>query len=182
MAKNFYLIIIFSLVLISCSNTTNKSLDPQIFHFVNENYGYSIDVPSRALISWKGEPPSQEEQTGFGTYPIFTKPTEEDFDISIKATIPSEKCKNLGVSKPESVENINKEIKTIKGRVDFYEIYQNDFPAGEIPRCRPAGGLTGVGYALCSEKNDVEILICISQMKDDSDQAKEIFETFRWIK
>jgi hypothetical protein len=37
-------------------------------------------------------------------------------------------------------------------------------------------------YALCSEKDDKTVVICISQMTDNPEQAKEIFETFRWTK
>jgi hypothetical protein len=35
-------------------------------------------------------------------------------------------------------------------------------------------------YALCSEKDGKTVVICISQMTDNREQAKEIFETFRW--
>jgi hypothetical protein len=35
-------------------------------------------------------------------------------------------------------------------------------------------------YAMCSEKDGKTVVICISQMKDDPEMAKDIFETFRW--
>jgi hypothetical protein len=35
-------------------------------------------------------------------------------------------------------------------------------------------------YALCSEKNGKTIVICVSQVTDNPDFAKQIFETFRW--
>ena len=35
-------------------------------------------------------------------------------------------------------------------------------------------------YALCSEKDGKTVVICISQMKDDPELAKQIFETFKW--
>jgi hypothetical protein len=37
-------------------------------------------------------------------------------------------------------------------------------------------------YAMCSEKDGKTVVICISQMKDDPEMAKQIFETFRWTK
>ena len=37
-------------------------------------------------------------------------------------------------------------------------------------------------YALCSEKDGKTVVICISQMTDNPEQAKEIFETFRWTR
>lgn len=35
-------------------------------------------------------------------------------------------------------------------------------------------------YGFCSEKDGKTVVICISQMTDDPDLAKQIFETFRW--
>lgn len=37
-------------------------------------------------------------------------------------------------------------------------------------------------FALCSEGNGKTVLVCITQMTDNPDLAKEIFETFRWTK
>lgn len=37
------------------------------------------------------------------------------------------------------------------------------------------------GYALCSQRGDKTVVICLQQMKDDPKQAEEIFSTFRWI-
>jgi hypothetical protein len=38
----------------------------------------------------------------------------------------------------------------------------------------------GAKYALCADKGDKTVVICISQMKEDPEMAKEIFESFRW--
>ncbi|MDD4319841.1 MAG: hypothetical protein PHW10_05990 [Candidatus Peribacteraceae bacterium] len=46
------------------------------------------------------------------------------------------------------------------------------------PYCRPFDG--GAGYALCSEKDGKTVLICVTQVIDNPDLAKQIFETFRW--
>ncbi len=35
-------------------------------------------------------------------------------------------------------------------------------------------------YALCSEKDGKTVVICLTQMTDDPDIAKKIFESFRW--
>jgi hypothetical protein len=35
-------------------------------------------------------------------------------------------------------------------------------------------------YAFCAEKDGRAVAICIQQMTDDEQQAKEIFESFRW--
>jgi hypothetical protein len=49
------------------------------------------------------------------------------------------------------------------------------------PICRPGSG-NGSAYALCSEKDGKTVLICISQVTDNPDLAKQIFETFRWLR
>lgn len=35
-------------------------------------------------------------------------------------------------------------------------------------------------YAFCAEKDGKAVAICIQQMTDDEDMAREIFESFRW--
>jgi hypothetical protein len=38
----------------------------------------------------------------------------------------------------------------------------------------------GSAYALCSGKDGKTVVICISQVTDNPDLARRIFETFRW--
>jgi hypothetical protein len=45
---------------------------------------------------------------------------------------------------------------------------------------RAEQGLHGA-YALCSQRGDKTVVICLQQMKDDPKMAEEIFSTFRWI-
>ena len=35
-------------------------------------------------------------------------------------------------------------------------------------------------YVLCSQKAEKTVVICIAQVKDSPEMAKNIFETFRW--
>ena len=68
------------------------------------------------------------------------------------------------------------------GKVDYWDrFYTGDFPNMQEPLCRYPVDEGAAGYALCSEKDGKTVIICISQMKDDPDLAKEIFETFRWV-
>lgn len=67
------------------------------------------------------------------------------------------------------------------GRVDFWD-HGMDYEPGTEPLCRAAGGPTGTGYALCSEKDGKTVVICISQMSDNPKLAEDIFKTFRWTK
>ena len=41
--------------------------------------------------------------------------------------------------------------------------------------------LESSAYALCSEKDGKTVVICIGQMTDNPEMAKQIFETFRWV-
>lgn len=38
----------------------------------------------------------------------------------------------------------------------------------------------GAAYALCSEKNGKTVIVCVTQVKDNSEIAQKIFESFRW--
>ncbi len=37
-------------------------------------------------------------------------------------------------------------------------------------------------YTFCSQENGKTVVLCINQMKDDPEMAKQIFESFRWTK
>ncbi len=71
--------------------------------------------------------------------------------------------------------------KTSWGRIDFFD-HGMDFAPAPEPICRPAGGHTGEGYVLCSEKNGKAAVICVSTQIENSTLAKQIFETFKWTK
>ena len=82
-----------------------------------------------------------------------------------------------GVSQSSSLPTANGTATA--GRVDFWEMYpMGDFPDMLEPICRPP--VTGAAYALCSEKDGKTVVICVSQVTDDPDLARSIFETFRW--
>ena len=64
------------------------------------------------------------------------------------------------------------------GKFDWQ--HQRDLPIGEgYFYCMPSEPLNSL-YVLCSEKDNKTVLICISQVTDNPDLAKQIFETFRW--
>lgn len=66
------------------------------------------------------------------------------------------------------------------GKVDFFEIYGMDYELNKEPLCHPKSGKDGAAYALCSEKDGKTVLICVSQVTDNPELARQIFETFRW--
>ena len=72
------------------------------------------------------------------------------------------------------------------GRVDYWDNHELEgweYQEWNDVVCTYAGnpGPKAV-YALCSEKDDKTIVICINQMSDNPSLAKQIFETFRWTK
>jgi len=68
------------------------------------------------------------------------------------------------------------------GRVDYWDRFPHEVPFDQPqPQCRPgSGSRESSAYALCSEKDGKTVVICISQVTDNPDLAKQIFETFRW--
>jgi len=67
------------------------------------------------------------------------------------------------------------------GKVDYYDIYwSGDFPNATSPVCRYSVG--EVGYGFCSQRDNKTVIICVEQLQDDPQLAKEIFETFRWTR
>jgi len=70
---------------------------------------------------------------------------------------------------------------TVWGKVDYFDVYwTRDFPNATPPVCTVPKN--GAGYALCSEKDGKVVIVCISQRHDNEELAKQVFETFRWIK
>ncbi len=66
------------------------------------------------------------------------------------------------------------------GRADIWELSKQEgymFDTSNM-KC----GAAPHAYAFCSENDGKTVVICISQMTDNREQAKEIFETFRWTK
>lgn len=83
------------------------------------------------------------------------------------------------------------------GKVDYYNTLFHDPEPEEEPPCRPPKRVVcnadesycspnipkeerSAAYAFCADKDGKSVLICVAQMTDNPDQAKQIFETFRW--
>jgi hypothetical protein len=83
----------------------------------------------------------------------------------------------IGISKIKYKEEDN----VIWGRVDAWDGQgiEGWEPSMDLSKvvCKPSATVT---FALCAEKNGKTVVVCINQMTDNPDQAKQIFETFRW--
>jgi hypothetical protein len=165
----------------ACSSTgvKNESASKQeSVQYSNSEYGYVIEAPNNFEI---GKHAIQGVIQGPG---LFAQ-NGTDIDIYDPASPnPPTSCSPslTGASQVEPL--VNAKGKTEWGKVDFFEKYKGDGFIdydGEPPLCAQPSKAKH-RYALCSENNGKTVVICISQMTDNPQLAKEIFETFRWTK
>jgi hypothetical protein len=164
---------------------------PGWYHYQNLQIGYTVDVPQKALVSWKGKPPADGPKTGFGTYRPLTEPSAGDFDVIFTALPKSCSPSLMGSTHMQEISESGGKAQW--GKVDDAQASSDEpYPDAlcDVPtnNCTKeeywtSGCKTGAAaYALCSEKGGKTVLICISQQTDDSALAKKIFDTFRWTK
>ena len=183
----------------SRSSASLASSQSDSVEYINTAFGYVINIPSAVYIP--GNNSATDSRVAFGNVPLLTKAKGHEYDVYLFGSLEADNCKNLGVSKPTVIEDKAKDIKTQWGRVDFWDKSQ-DVPIGPQPVCEPltiysmGPGTTaerweewerspqrGQGYyALCSEHDGKQVLICISQVTDNPTLAKQIFDSFRWTK
>lgn len=155
----------------------------KLYHYENNEYKYSIDVPIEALLSWKGQKPADGKQTGFATYPILMDRKIDDYDISISAGTFSCSIERTAIL-PYQIRMIKQiGLKTFWGPADTTIIQSKYDYVPEMGACRNIAKSAGGGaYGLCSTTSSGKsVLICISQMTDDPALAEQIFSTFRWL-
>ncbi len=124
-----------------------------------------IDDIDNFFVSYPADTPKEK--------PVFM--AEMSMERSIKDCTPS----FTGSSKLTALNSKNPN--TLWGYVDIYDLYAPmfDFPTEFGQLCRPP--VNGAAYVLCSEHHEKSVLICLSQATKNPEQAKQIFETFRWI-
>jgi hypothetical protein len=115
-----------------------------------------------------------------------TKREDSDFSVHLYPSLSSPCSPSLtGASQTEQLKTANGKAEW--GRVNYRDGYGSEGwtypydPKNILCKIQGTPPPAQV-YALCSEKDDKTVVICISQMKDNPQQAKEIFETFRWTK
>lgn len=121
-------------------------------------------------------------------------------DFSIHLYPKTSNCHSLGISKPLITEDKAKDVRTQWGRVDYWDSYDAVTYSRNQPTCQPStiyllpedatpemrsewdkAPQKGQGvYALCSEHNGKQVLVCISEITDNPALAQQIFQTFRW--
>lgn len=166
---------------------------PDSVHQYESPVGYHVAVPVGFTYS---------EQAPSGTYYYFGYPggsstnlqTIEFHDSLDSPCIPALTgasqttilANSTGASETIDIPNAN--VKASWGRVNAWDGFQNEGwepPFEDMHKIvctyngtpRPASV-----YALCSQKDRRTVVICINQMSDNPTLAKQIFETFRWLK
>lgn len=161
----------------STSKTPVHSLDNDADHVSIGEWISLVDDVDKFVISYPADYPKAS--------PIFM------LDMSIERQNPSP-CSpsTLGVSEPKTIALKNSES-AVWGKMMMLNAY--DRPIDTVchitaPECTDEELFEGTcktqaaTYAFCSEKNEKSVVICISQVIDNPDLAKQIFETFRWTR
>ena len=159
--KKIFLPLFLGIFFVACSTQGNQII---------KGDGYQLFIPSKAL--YKIQRPDKSIAYSTNEKPFNKNP--EDYLVEIYQTEPSPHCKEIGVSDPETKKHAGTQI--VRGKVDFppdYELTKLQ------PDCRIYKPYTA-SYILCSEKDDTQVAICISQVTDDPSLANSIFDTFRW--
>jgi len=143
--------------------------------FCDKELSYCIDLPDafagsnwRPTIGPGGETASHVASTRVPSGSL------NDVSVYVYHSSPSPHCGNIGVAEPRTARL--GEQTAIRGKVDFppdYELTQLQ------PDCR-AYKPYAASYIFCSDKDDVQVAVCISQVTDDPALANSIFDTFRW--
>lgn len=181
-----------AILLIGCSDkvTHPQPYPPGWSEYRNTAYGYSTGIPAEAFMPNKS--PSAD-QIFFGNIKLLTNNIGTEYDIYLYTGDNISSCSTsiTGASTTTLLSETRGD--TIWGKVDAYDYPNPDFPPDTQPRCRPpilkwdvdmVKGVTRLSddaaYVLCSEKDGKTVLICVSQVTDNPDLARKIFETFRW--
>lgn len=131
---------------------------------------------------------NSETETAFSTNPTNDPPKPSDFYVNIyaPANLPCEPG-YIGNSKVNKFEKDNE--KSIWAKMEMLSTYDrppSSLCAINAPDCTQRELFEGTcktktaTYAFCSVKEDKEVAICIQQMTDNQELAKQIFESFRW--
>jgi hypothetical protein len=170
-----YLLAVFFLA--SCTLAGPKVPDTEAnSEWCDESFQYCVTPSGRFLgrdwtNNWTGLSGNATAHTVSNGY----QPDHPNYvQIDFYHLSPSLHCKEIGVSNPEMKEQDG--IQIVRGKVDF----PSDYSLTELqPDCRVYRPYT-TSYILCSEKNDVQVAICIHQVTDDPALAHSILDTFRW--
>lgn len=180
------LIVMTVVNLIACSIRRSDFVSPPtnaIHEYTNTDVNYTFTVP----VGYAHET-DDEEGMYFGyadtsVYGHFYVQSYEKINLSCTPSL-------TGVSESTALPGTNG--KTSWGKLNKYQwridkTYPNALCIVPMQGCTKTELWSGEGcqhgqgaYALCSEKDGKVVVICISQITDNSDLAKQIFSTFHW--
>lgn len=164
--KHYLLFVALALGLLGCADVSNDKTWSEFSEFQEFNFHYPpeaahrIERPSGSIVLGTKSSSAANDVAG-------------DYYIAIYYDLPIQ-CDNIGVTNPEV--SSEQGIPVIRGKVDF----PSDYELTELqPDCRVYKPYTA-SYILCSEKDNVQVAICISQVTDDPALANSILDTFQW--
>jgi hypothetical protein len=156
----------------SGSNTVADGIG--LKEYCPKNEHYCLSVPSNF-----------DKLIGENNLSVYTTPLDTPLEktVVIQPFFSSKSCSQAitGASslKPISAERPN----LLFGRVDLFDTqYENESvdPQGNS-FCHPTPNNRNT-YALCTNNKERTLVVCLNQATDSPDLAKQIFETFQWIK
>jgi len=186
MIKRFPLFVF--LFLIACTNQAGQTTENQgsvssvIDKYMDENYGYEIIADFNTP---KGDWSSRTTAAGKTVHSLWNGNLNNGLDVFADIYHPNSSCSPRLTGTSQTTEIPNTNGKTYWGRMDVWDNTDGEgveFPSywKEVicPYNEPSSGIQT--YALCSEKNNRTVVICMTQQTDNPSLAKQIFETFRW--
>ena len=159
------------LIFTSCTkqSSTNSKSVVKLNQYKSDVYHYSIEAPLNFEIG-------KHAVQGIIKGPGFYSPDGTNVDIYEDSFPCSPEL--TGASETTKLTTANGMAEW--GRVNIFDSGGMDFPPDFKDLCRPP--VYGSAYVFCSEKEEKTVVVCISQVKDDAELAKKIFETFKWTK
>ena len=198
-------LLITGALLVSCTPNNGDLENAKNGRYVNTLYSYSLNVPYDIIST---NPSQTGSSVGFINYDHWkNNPPKNGYYLFIKT---ESACPPLGVTEPKAMNasagkawwgrsdffekyrthDVRDEDRSICNPPSpigvtrkYVECEETDFDTNDCGRKNRQYEIDhGMysAYAFCADKNGKAVTICIQQMTDDEEMAKQIFESFRW--
>lgn len=165
-------LILMAMLMTGCKESIQSS-DVKKNNIGDDAYELFVPVVDRTTILENGAIAATYDKGQF--------PKDKDWKIEVNEYSPSPKCEKLGfgdfTQATDSTGNIYQWGKLAYQREgDYFELNPDClvYPRerGEEP--------VGISYVLCSERDNVQVAVCIEMQTDNPNFVEQIFSTFRW--
>ncbi len=170
----------FASLLAGCSNGQPADASrPIIFSDTTKNF--SVEIPKNATNKYL----RKDKSAAFATYLAPTTDYQlSDYLIEIYppesiSTLSACSPSKLGISQINALPSTSGKAEW--GKVDYWDKLVKGEPMDLDVICTNYG-IPHIPYiyGFCSEKDKRTVVICVNEMQDNPELAKQIFETFRW--